>query len=99
MTTFEFAHAGCSWCHPGGGALEYDREGYRHDGRASGLIEGEGGADLFANPAPKNGDYYIFGFAAGADASSHAGTGFFEVSSTKGILNPASTEGVINPEP
>jgi hypothetical protein len=60
MSSFDLAHGGCSFCHPGGGALEYDREGYRYDGKVSGLIEGAGGADLFANPTPKNGDYFTF---------------------------------------
>ncbi len=83
MTSFDFSRSGCSWCHPGGGALEYDREGYRYDGAASGLL-----ASAAANPSPKNGDYYIFGIQAGADASSYAGAGLFVVSSTKGIMAP-----------
>ena len=60
LSSFDFAHGGCSFCHPGGGALEYDREGYRYDGRVSGLIEGPAGEDIFANPSPKNGDYFTF---------------------------------------
>lgn len=31
MTSFEFVTATCGVCHPGGGPLEYDREGYRYD--------------------------------------------------------------------
>lgn len=31
MTSFEFITASCGACHPGGGPLEYDRNGYRYD--------------------------------------------------------------------
>lgn len=31
MTSFEFITATCGYCHPGGGPLEYDREGNRYD--------------------------------------------------------------------
>lgn len=44
MTSFEFVTATCGNCHPGGGPLEYDREGKRYDewmnNPASGLISG-----------------------------------------------------------
>ncbi|MDX1764686.1 MAG: cytochrome c3 family protein, partial [bacterium] len=40
--------------HPGGGSLEYDRDGYRYDGINGGL----GFTGL--NPAPGNGDYSVF---------------------------------------
>jgi PKD repeat protein len=87
MTSFEFSRSGCAWCHPGGGGLEYDREGYRYDGVAGLFSAG-------ANTAPKNGDYFIFGIDASSatDASAYAGAGFFEVPAvqTKGIMTPAS---------
>lgn len=31
MTSFDFIIATCGYCHPGGGPLEYDREGNRYD--------------------------------------------------------------------
>ncbi|MBN1293952.1 MAG: hypothetical protein JXB48_19090 [Candidatus Latescibacteria bacterium] len=31
MTSFSFITAGCGVCHPGGGSVEYDREGKRYD--------------------------------------------------------------------
>jgi hypothetical protein len=31
MTSFDFVTATCGNCHPGGGPLEYDREGNRYD--------------------------------------------------------------------
>lgn len=54
MTSATFITAGCGNCHPGGGPLEYDRDGGRYDDRmrdpASGLTPGgENGFD---------GDYY-----------------------------------------
>jgi len=48
------AHSGCAWCHPGGGPLEYDRDGYRFDGVNGGL----GLSGL--NPTPGEGDYFTF---------------------------------------
>ena len=33
MTSFEFVTATCGNCHPGGGPLEFDRDGYRYDAR------------------------------------------------------------------
>jgi hypothetical protein len=54
MTSFDFVTATCGNCHPGGGPMEFDREGKRYDQRmadpASGLTTGgENGLD---------GDYY-----------------------------------------
>jgi hypothetical protein len=44
MTSFDFVTATCGNCHPGGGPLEYDRDGHRYDHRmrdpASGLTPG-----------------------------------------------------------
>lgn len=44
MTSFDFVTATCGNCHPGGGPLEYDRDGNRYDQRmrdpASGLTPG-----------------------------------------------------------
>ncbi|HCY39830.1 MAG TPA: hypothetical protein DHV48_00460 [Prolixibacteraceae bacterium] len=31
MTSFTFITNGCGTCHPGGGSMEYDREGHRYD--------------------------------------------------------------------
>jgi hypothetical protein len=54
MTSFDFVTATCGNCHPGGGPLEFDRDGRRYDVRmrdpASGLTPG-GDNDL-------DGDYY-----------------------------------------
>ena len=54
MTSFGLITAGCAKCHPGGGPLEYDRDGYRYDERmrdpAAGLTTG--GDNNF------DGDYY-----------------------------------------
>ncbi len=54
MTSFDFVTATCGNCHPGGGPLEYDRDGQRYDHHmadpASGLtVGGDNGLD---------GDYY-----------------------------------------
>ncbi len=44
MTSFEFVTATCGNCHPGGGPLEFDRDGHRYDERmrdpAAGLTSG-----------------------------------------------------------
>jgi formate dehydrogenase gamma subunit len=44
MTSFEFVTANCGACHPGGGPLEYDRDGFRYDAHmrdpAAGLTPG-----------------------------------------------------------
>lgn len=50
MTSFDFVTASCGGCHPGGGPLEYDREGKRYDWHmlnpAAGLTPGgENGLD------------------------------------------------------
>lgn len=54
MTSFDFITVGCGKCHPGGGPMEYDREGHRYDRHmadpASGLTPG-GENNL-------DGDYY-----------------------------------------
>jgi hypothetical protein len=54
MTSATFITAGCGNCHPGGGPLEYDRDGQRYDHRmsdpANGLVSG--GDNHF------DGDYY-----------------------------------------
>ncbi len=54
MTSFDFVTATCGTCHPGGGPLEYDRNGKRYDrwmrDSASGLTPG--GENHF------DGDYY-----------------------------------------
>jgi PKD repeat protein len=57
MSSYEFANGNCGWCHPGGGALEYDRSGFRYDDRPSGLIPGG-----TSNPQKdiNKGDYYTF---------------------------------------
>jgi hypothetical protein len=47
---FEFATSRCAVCHPGGGAMEYDRNGNRYD-----LYLASGGGPLL-----RNGDYYYF---------------------------------------
>lgn len=33
MTSFEFVIATCGYCHPGGGPVEFDRDGFRYDKR------------------------------------------------------------------
>ncbi|MBI5575281.1 MAG: hypothetical protein HY896_02835 [Deltaproteobacteria bacterium] len=78
LTTDDFRTSGCAWCHPGGGPLEYDRDGFRFDGTVGGLQPG-------VNPLQKDADYKIFGILAGPDASSYAGAGFFETTSTTGV--------------
>jgi formate dehydrogenase gamma subunit len=54
MTSFSFITAGCGKCHPGGGSMEYDRDGRRYDlwmaDHGSSLIPG--GDNRF------DGDYY-----------------------------------------
>ena len=56
MSAFDFANSGCAWCHPGGGALEYDRDGYRYDNKDGGFFQDS----AIANPNPAMGDYYTF---------------------------------------
>ena len=54
MTSFSFITAGCGACHPGGGSVEYDRNGNRYDeymqDKNNGMISG--GDNNF------DGDYY-----------------------------------------
>jgi len=54
MTSFEFVTATCGYCHPGGGPLEYDRDGYRYDKR---MLED---TSKFISSGENNfdGDYY-----------------------------------------
>lgn len=62
MSAYDFATSGCAWCHPGGGNMEYDREGYRYDGEPGFSAAG-------ANPDPKTGDYYTYDPGTGAIVS------------------------------
>ena len=54
MTSFSFITAGCGECHPGGGPMEYDRDGNRYDeymrDEKNGMVSG--GENKF------DGDYY-----------------------------------------
>jgi hypothetical protein len=52
MTSFTFITNGCATCHPGGGPLEYDREGFRYDKHMDSLGYSAGGINNF------DGDYY-----------------------------------------
>jgi len=52
MTSFEFVTATCGYCHPGGGPLEYDREGNRYDEYMKKKGMKSGGDNGF------DGDYY-----------------------------------------
>jgi nitrate/TMAO reductase-like tetraheme cytochrome c subunit len=52
MTSFTFITNGCATCHPGGGPLEYDREGFRYDKHMDSLGYTAGGTNNF------DGDYY-----------------------------------------
>lgn len=76
-TNFRFG--GCMWCHPGGGALEYDRDGYRYDavdvigGANPNRTDGANpvsavssdGTVLATNPAGiRYGDYWVFDAAS-----------------------------------
>ena len=64
--SYKYRISNCSWCHPGGGPLEYDRNGYRYDGRYSPYALLSGGTYGFVssgiNPNADSlyGDYYIF---------------------------------------
>jgi nitrate/TMAO reductase-like tetraheme cytochrome c subunit len=53
MTSFTFITNGCGTCHPGGGSLEYDREGFRYDQHMDSLGYTAGGINNF------DGDYYM----------------------------------------
>src|SRR5208283_5820418 len=62
MSSYDFAHSGCAWCHPGGGALEYDRDGYRYTGTDV-RYDPYYFTPIFPtgpNPAPGMGDYYSY---------------------------------------
>ena len=52
MTSFTFITNGCGTCHPGGGPLEYDREGFRYDRLMDSLKYTAGGTNNF------DGDYF-----------------------------------------
>jgi nitrate/TMAO reductase-like tetraheme cytochrome c subunit len=52
MTSFTFITNGCATCHPGGGPLEYDREGFRYDKHMDELGFTSGGTNNF------DGDYF-----------------------------------------
>ena len=52
MTSFTFITNGCGTCHPGGGSLEYDREGFRYDKHMDSLKYTAGGENNF------DGDYF-----------------------------------------
>ena len=52
MTSFTFITNGCATCHPGGGPLEYDREGFRYDKQMDSMKYTAGGINNF------DGDYF-----------------------------------------
>jgi len=52
MTSFTFITNGCGTCHPGGGSLEYDREGFRYDVHMDSMHYTAGGINNY------DGDYY-----------------------------------------
>ncbi len=52
MTSFTFITNGCGTCHPGGGSLEYDREGFRYDKQMDKMGFTAGGTNNF------DGDYF-----------------------------------------
>jgi len=52
MTSFTFITNGCATCHPGGGPLEYDREGFRYDKHMEEMGFTAGGTNNF------DGDYF-----------------------------------------
>ena len=52
MTSFTFITNGCATCHPGGGSLEYDRNGFRYDKYMDSLQYTAGGINDF------DGDYF-----------------------------------------
>jgi hypothetical protein len=91
LTISDFRASGCAWCHPGGTVSEYDREGYRFDGKPGLFNAG-------ANPNPKAADYKIAGLVATTtDASGYCrvqgcstgtiGAGYFEVTAVSASLN------------
>lgn len=56
MTSFDFVTATCGNCHPGGGPLEYDRDGFRYDQRMKELAMTSGGDNGL------DGDYFKAGW-------------------------------------
>jgi hypothetical protein len=52
MTSFTFITNGCATCHPGGGPLEYDRDGFRYDTHMDSLGYTAGGINNY------DGDYF-----------------------------------------
>ncbi|MBI4685654.1 MAG: PKD domain-containing protein [Nitrospirae bacterium] len=71
MSSYDFAHSECGYCHPGGGSMEYDRAGYRYDGMGSEIVPGYDPFNPFAtlfNPNRNSayGDYFTFDPATGA---------------------------------
>jgi len=52
MTSFTFITNGCGTCHPGGGSMEYDRDGFRYDKRMEDIGFTAGGTNNF------DGDYF-----------------------------------------
>ena len=52
MTSFTFITNGCATCHPGGGPLEYDREGFKYDKHMEEMGYTAGGTNNF------DGDYF-----------------------------------------
>lgn len=52
MTSFTFITNGCATCHPGGGPLEYDRDGFRYDKQMEKMGFTAGGTNNF------DGDYF-----------------------------------------
>jgi hypothetical protein len=91
LTLSDFRAGGCAWCHPGGSVLEYDREGFRFDGRPGLFNAGP-------NPSAKAADYRIAGLVATAtSAASYCrvqdcstgtlGAGYFEVTAVGATLN------------
>ncbi len=52
MTSFTFITNGCGTCHPGGGSMEYDRDGFRYDKRMEEMGFTSGGTNNF------DGDYF-----------------------------------------
>lgn len=52
MTSFTFITNGCATCHPGGGPVEYDREGFRYDKHMEEMGYTAGGTNNY------DGDYF-----------------------------------------
>lgn len=79
MSSYDFAHSECAWCHPGGASLEYDRAGYRYDGAFTGLL---GTTGFNGNRDAQKGDYYTYvagqGLVSRSDAWSSGGVVEFD---------------------